>query len=282
MGSDIAIDLPVAKSRSSFAYSFLFLPKPKRDALKVVYAFCRTTDDIVDNQHEVSRNFRRLQEWRLELDNAIRGESPSPLLRQLLAIARTFNIPVGHFQDLIRGVEMDLVRNRYRTFAELQEYCFLVASTVGLMVLGIFGPRSGKTSAYAVNLGIALQLTNILRDVRVDARYGRIYLPQEDLERFGCREEDILAGTFTPEFRSLMQFETDRAEEFFSRARESLPREDRRAMFPARIMERVYYRTLRRIRDIDYNVLDHAVRISRGIQFLIALKYWVKERVFGF
>jgi phytoene synthase len=281
MGPDVALDAAGGKLKSSFDFSFLFLPKPQREALKIVYAFCRTTDDIVDNQHEPRTNFRRLQEWRMELDRASHGESTSSLLRQLLTIAGRFNIPVDHFHNLIRGVEMDLVKNRYETFDELREYCYLVASTVGLMALGIFRPRNEKTQEYAINLGIALQLTNILRDVKVDARYGRIYLPLADLRQFGCREEDIIAGRYTPAFRALMQFEAARAEEYFARARQSLPPEDRRVMFPAKIMERVYYRTLKRIRAINYNVFDHAVRVSRGIQFLIALKYWGKERLFG-
>jgi phytoene synthase len=282
MGSDVALNLTDGKLKSSFDFSFLFLPKIQRDALRIVYGFCRTTDDIVDNQHDSRSNFNRLQEWRLDLDRAIRGESAPSLLRQLVAIAVRFNIPVDHFHNLIHGVEMDLVKNRYQTFDELREYCYLVASTVGLMALGIFGPRSGKTKDYAVNLGIALQLTNILRDVRVDARYGRIYLPLEDMKKFGCREDDILSGRYTEEFRALMEYEAERAEEYFSLARQSLPPEDRRAMFPAKIMERVYYRTLRRIRAVEYNVFDHAVRIPRVLQLLIALKYWGKERLFGF
>ncbi len=282
MGSDLALDLSNLKTaQSSFHFSFSFLPKVQRDALKTVYAFCRTTDDIVDNSADTAKNLQRLKEWNAELERAIAGQSSYQILNQLIAIARRFHIPVVHFQNLIRGVEMDLVRNRYETFDELKEYCYLVASTVGLMALEIFGPRNEKTREYAVNLGIALQMTNILRDVRVDARYGRIYLPLEDLRRFSCREETLLTASYTPEFRSLMQYEAARAEDFFRISQQSLPREDRRIMFPAKIMERIYYHTLTRIREVDYNVFDHSVRISRGIQFLIAVKYLVKQRVFG-
>lgn len=282
MGSDLALDLRNLKTaQSSFRYSFSFLPKGQRDALKTVYAFCRTTDDIVDNTVDKAKNLQRLKEWNAELEKAITGESSHQILNQLIAIAQRFHIPVVHFQNLIQGVEMDLVKNRYESFDELKEYCYLVASTVGLMALEIFGPRNEKTREYAVNLGIALQMTNILRDVKVDAHYGRIYLPLADLRKFSCSEDNILNGSYTPEFRSLMEFEAARAEEFFRISQGSLPREDRRIMFPAKIMERIYYHTLTRIRDVDYNVFDHSVRISRGIQFLIAIKYLVKQRLFG-
>src|SRR3989442_15038957 len=157
----------------------------------------------------------------------------------------------------------------------------LVASSVGLITLEILGSRNNETREYAVNLGIALQLTNILRDVAIDASYGRIYLPLEDLRRFDYTEADLLAGRYTPQFRELMEFETGRAEEYYRRAKESLPSEDRRAMFAPKIMERIYFHTLLRIKQADYNVLDHTVSLPRSLQFLIALKYWVKQRLLG-
>ncbi len=284
MGSDVALDLnaaPERRGKSSFDFSFSFLPRGKRDALKTVYAFCRTSDDIVDNASDPAQNLQRLNLWRSELERAIAGGSRYGVLNNVVAIAKRFNIPVVHFHELLSGVEMDLVKNRYADFRELERYCYLVASTVGLMALEIFGPRSPQTRDYAVNLGIALQLTNILRDVAVDARYGRIYLPQEDLRRFGVSESDVLQRICTPEFRRLMEFEASRAEEFFSRARKSLPDVDRRVMFPATIMERIYAHILMRIREVDYDVFSHEVRVARGVQFLIAVKYWVKQRLFG-
>ncbi len=280
MGSSIAATL-VRQSQTSFAYSFSFLPKQQREALRTVYAFCRTTDDIVDNAQDVDSKIERLRSWRKELEQALEGHSHYPLLNQLSAIAGRFNIPVVHFYELLRGVEMDLVKTRYETVPELEEYCKLVASSVGLMSLEIFHPRNGKTREYAVNLGIALQLTNILRDVGVDASYGRIYLPAEDLRRFRVTEQGILDHRMSPEFRRLMEFEAARAESYFRRAQDSLPPEDRRAMFAAKIMERIYYHTLRRIRSVDYDVFDTSVSLPRSIQFLIALKYWVKQRIFG-
>lgn len=280
MGSSVAAAL-VRQSRTSFAYSFSFLPHQQREALRTVYAFCRTTDDIVDNAQDVEAKVERLRNWRRELENALEGDSQYQLLNQLSAIAKRFNIPVVRFYELLRGVEMDLVKNRYETFGELQEYCMLVASSVGLMALEIFRPRNARSRDYAVNLGIALQLTNIIRDVGVDAKYGRIYLPQEDLRRFGVAESDILAHRSSHEFRRLMEFQASRAEEYFRRAQNSLPPEDRRAMFAAKIMERIYYHTLRRIESIDYDVFDTSVSLPRTIQFLIAVKYWVKQRILG-
>jgi 15-cis-phytoene synthase len=286
VGSDIALapwKSGVAAGKSSFDYSYAFLPKDKRDALRTVYAFCRTTDDIVDSPDivGVNRKTELLRTWRAELENAFEGRSEFSVLNRLSAIARRFNIPVLHFYELLKGVEMDLVKNRYETFEELKEYCTLVASSVGLMTLEIFGPRNGATRDYAINLGIALQLTNILRDVAIDAEYGRIYLPLEDLRRFGYTETDLFARRYSPQFCELMQFETRRAEEYFLRATRSLPSEDRRAMFAPKIMERIYFHTLLRIKDARYNVFDRRVRLPRVLQFLIAVKYWVKQRVLG-
>ncbi|TLY30560.1 MAG: presqualene diphosphate synthase HpnD [Ignavibacteria bacterium] len=285
MGSDIVL-MPLrglSGVRSSFHYSFAFLPRSQRDALKAVYAFCRMTDDIADSPEvgELNRRVELLRKWREELESAFHGRSNYAVLNHLSAIAKRFNIPVMHFYDLLRGVEMDLTKNRYATFEELREYCTLVAASVGLMTLEIFGPRNARTREYAVNLGIALQLTNILRDVGIDGSYGRIYLPAEDLRRFGYPESDLLARKYTPQFRELMEFETARAEEYFQRARALLPAEDRRAMFAPKIMERIYFHTLLRIKQADYNVLDHEVSLPRFLQFLIALKYWVKQRLLG-
>jgi len=280
MGSDVA-GAVLKGSHTSFYYSFSFLPKYQRDALSTVYAFCRTTDDIVDEGRDIRSKVERLRKWRMELEKALGGESEYQILNQLSAIAKRFKIPVIHFYELIKGVEMDLVKDRYDTFDELREYCYLVASSVGLMSLEVFGSRSEKTKEYAINLGIALQLTNILRDVSIDAKYGRVYLPREDLRRFGYSEADLFAHRYTPEFRSLMEFEAQRAEEYFRRAQDSLPPEDKRAMFAAKIMERIYFHMLLRIKKAGHNVFDRSVTLPRYLQFLIAIKYWVKQRLFG-
>lgn len=270
------------KSGSSFYFSFSFLPSVKRDALKTVYAFCRTTDDIVDNAQDVNSKIKVLIKWRNELEKALGGLSSYPILNQLSTIAEKYGIPVVHFYELIKGVEMDLVKKRYRTFEELKEYCYLVASSVGLMSLGIFGSKNEKTKAYAINLGIALQLTNIIRDVGIDAKYGRVYLPQEDLERFGYNESELFSFRYNERFRKLMEFESERTEEYFRKAQESLPQEDKRVMFAAKIMERIYYHILMKIKQAQYNVFDDSISVPRFIQLMIAAKYWLKQRVFGF
>ena len=267
------------QSNTSFYYSFSLLPRQKREAIHAVYAFCRYTDDIVDEGQDVRLKIVLLRKWRMELGHALRGESAYAILNQLAATARRFNIPFNHFYDLIRGVEMDLTKQRYATFDELREYCFLVASSVGLMCRQIFGYRNESTRDYAVNLGIALQLTNILRDLKDDARRGRIYIPQEDLERFGYTEEDLLNWRYTPEFVNLMRFECNRACEYFDMARDALRDEDKYFFFAARIMWSIYAHTLRRIERSNYNVFERRISISKFLKLLIAFRYWLSHRL---
>ncbi|MGA9117206.1 MAG: presqualene diphosphate synthase HpnD [Bacteroidota bacterium] len=267
------------QSNTSFYYSFSLLPRHKRDAIRTVYAFCRRTDDIVDEEADTSARTVLLTGWRSELGRALEGTSSSPLLNQLSATARKFNIPVVHFYDLIRGMEMDLTRTRYETFEELEEYCRLVASSVGLMCRQIFGYRKESTREYAVSLGIALQLTNILRDIADDAARGRIYIPQEDLRRFGCPEEDLLGGRYTPAFRTLMAFQVERARGYFARAQAILEREDKGCFFPARIMWSVYAHLLNRIERRGYNVFERRITLPRLLKVLITVRYWLSHRL---
>lgn len=264
-------------SNTSFYYSFSLLPKQKREAIHAVYAFCRYTDDIVDEGTDHQSKVVLLRRWRMELGRALRGESSYVILNQLSATAMKFNIPVDHFYDLIRGMEMDLGKTRYETFEELREYCYLVASTVGLMCRQIFGYRNPSTREYAVNLGIALQLTNILRDIKEDARRGRIYLPLEDLRRFGYREEDLLANRYTSEFVELMRFECQRASDYFDSARDALKNEDKRFFFAARIMWSIYAHTLRRIMQANYNVFERRISIPGPMKALIMFRYWLSN-----
>jgi phytoene synthase len=265
------------QSNTSFYYSFTLLPRQKREALHAVYAFCRYTDDIVDEGTDQEKKGILLRKWRMELGRALRGASDFPLLNQLSATARKFNIPVDHFHDLIRGMEIDLRKTRYATFEELREYCYLVASSVGLMCRQIFGYRNDSTRDYAINLGIALQLTNILRDIKEDAKRGRIYLPLEDLHRFGYTEEDLLACRYTPEFVNLMRFECDRASTYFDTARAALKTEDRRQFFAARIMWSIYAHTLRRIMQSNYNVFERRISIPGLLKVLITFRYWLSN-----
>jgi len=267
------------QSNTSFYYSFSLLPRQKREAIHTVYAFCRYTDDIVDEGPDEPRKFLLLRKWRMELGHALRGTSSYPVLNQVSATAKRFNIPFDHFFELIRGVEMDLTKHRYRTFDELREYCYLVASSVGLMCRQIFGYRNESTRDYAINLGIALQLTNILRDVKDDARRGRIYIPLEDMDRFGYTEDDLLNCRYTPSFVSLMRFECDRARQYFDMARDALRDEDKYYFFAARIMWSIYAHVLCRIERSNYNVFERRVSISKFLKLLIAFRYWLSHRL---
>ncbi len=266
-------------SNTSFYYSFSLLPKQKREAIHTVYAFCRFTDDIVDESPDEQKSVALLRRWRVELGNALKGNSTYSMLNQLSATAARFNIPVQYFYELIRGVEMDLSKKRYGTFAELREYCYLVASSVGLMCREIFGYRTESTRDYAINLGIALQLTNIIRDIRDDAKKGRIYLPLEDLNAFGVAEEDILEGRHTPEFTSLMRFECDRASGYFDAARDALKDEDKYYFFAARVMWSIYAHVLERIKRSGYRVLERRISIPLYLKLLITLRYWLSHRL---
>lgn len=266
-------------SNTSFYYSFSLLPKQKREAIHAVYAFCRYTDDIVDEAPDEQKSIVLLRRWRKELGRALHGSSSYPLLNQLSTTARRFKIPVQYFYELIRGVEMDLTRKRYGTFEELREYCYLVASSVGLMCREIFGYKTESTREYAINLGIALQLTNIIRDVKDDAKKGRIYLPQEDLRRFGVAEEDIFLGRQTAEFTEMMRFECERASSYFDLARQTLKDEDKGHFFAARVMWSIYAHVLQKIKRSGYRVLERRISIPTYLKLLITFRYWLSHRL---
>ncbi len=288
-------------SRSNFSYAFFFLPTRKREALYAVYAFCRVTDDLVDEALVPSPTadrvprpatpppggihlpagtpIERLKAWRAELDACFRGEASHPVTQRLAETVRTFRIPRGYFEELLNGVEMDLTKSRYATFAELQQYCYRVAGVVGLMCIEVFGYSRPGTRHYAEQLGTALQLTNILRDLGTDGERGRIYLPQEDLERFGYRETDLLERRLTPAFRELMRFEVGRARQFYAAARAALPAEDRRAMLAAEVMGTIYARILNRIEAAQYDVFSARIRLSDTHRLCLALTCWARQRL---
>jgi len=275
-------------SRSNFYYAFLFLPKPKREALYAVYAFCRVTDDLVDEASPVaagadfaaaSTGLERLKCWRAELESSFHGEATHPVTQRLAEVIRDFRIPHSYFEELLNGVEMDLTKSRYATFAELQQYCYRVAGVIGLMCIEIFGYRQPATRAYAEHLGTAFQLTNILRDLPTDADRGRIYVPQEDLQRFGYSEQDLLERRITPVFSDLMRFEVERARQYYAAARASLPEEDRRSMLAAEIMGAIYSRILRQIEARDYDVFSSRVHLSDALRLWLALACWARHRL---
>ncbi len=268
--ADLAADI-TRRSKTNFMVSFAMLPEDKRDAINTVYAFCRCTDDIVDEGGDHASKTAMLKRWGEELEKGLRNESSHALLNKLNVIATRFNIPAVHFFDLIRGMRMDLERTRYDTFDELNEYCYNVASTVGLMCSEIFGYKNEKTRQYAVDLGIALQLTNIVRDVKDDAEIGRIYLPSEDFERFGYSYEELLSSTYNENFVRMMRFETQRAREYYQRARSELAHEDHAAFFAARIMDRIYYRILQKIEQKQFALFDERISISSFAKTRIAV-----------
>ena len=261
--------------------------------MQSVYEFCRYTDDLVDEdvpleipginlrkEVEIEKKRVRLEWWREEVEKCYAGTSKHPILFSLHKVISRFKIPQQYFLTLIDGVEMDLVKNRYCTFAELHEYCYAVASIVGLITIEIFGYKFETTKEYAVDLGIALQLTNILRDVKKDAAMGRIYLPQEDLCRFGVSEQDILSGTYNLPFINLMKFEVERARTYYASARSKLAKNERFTLFAARIMDAIYFRLLRKIELAEFNVYQKRITVSAPHKILIALKFWFRSVIF--
>ncbi|MEW6062644.1 MAG: phytoene/squalene synthase family protein, partial [Bacteroidota bacterium] len=205
-------------------------------------------------------------------------QSQYALVNKLAQIIARFNIPLHHFHDLMKGMEMDLLKTRYRTFDELKTYCYHAASTVGLICTEIFGYKHEGAKEYAVNLGIALQLTNILRDVASDAKRGRIYLPEEDMEQFGYSEEELLASTYNDKFYRLMKFEAERAKQYFAEAMRHLSEEDKPLFIAALIMQEIYSQLLSDIERVEYNVFAHRVRISNLKKILITTNVWWNNR----
>jgi phytoene synthase len=267
--------------RSNFYYSFLLLPKEKREAIITLYDFCRRTDDIIDNSNSPEEQSVALRQWREQLVHSLNGESKDPRLADISSVARRFNISEGLFLELIDGVRMDISKKRYETFEELYPYCYRVASTVGLMSIEIFGYSKPEAKQYAINLGIALQLTNILRDLKVDLRSGRFYLPQEDLLRWRYTERDLLSQKVNLSFQNLIQFQCDRAREYFHKARSYVRRDDLRSLYPAEAMARIYERLLGEIEKDPKQLYRREVQLSSLSKFGIALDTWVRY-MFGF
>ncbi len=263
---------------TSFYYSFLVLPPRKRNAIIAVWDFCRAVDDAVDEEKESTRAAAQLQEWRAELARCYNGTAPGSAQGQALQpYVREFNLPRTPFEELIDGVEMDLQAARYPTFEALAEYCRRVASTVGLICVEIFGYRDPRAREYAVNLGLALQLTNIVRDVAVDLQNGRVYLPGEELARFGVDEAHLRAGKVTPEVRALLAHQCERAREYYRRASATLPRRDARSLVAAEIMGAIYYQILEGIERAEYDVFSRRIRVPRPRRALIAAKVFARR-----
>lgn len=250
------------KSGSSFYYSFLFLPEQQRRAMYALYAFCREVDDVVDECREPALAQIKLAWWREEIQRCFRGQAQHPVGLALQGLRRDFALPEDYFQDIIDGMQMDLEQTRYSDFDELGLYCYRVAGVVGLLSTEIFGYEDPSTPNYASELGLAFQLTNILRDIHEDARRDRIYLPQIELRQFGVSEDDILQARDTENSRELFAFQASRALRYYDRALERLPALERNRQRSALIMARIYRATLQKIIDQDYPVLHTRVSLS--------------------
>jgi 15-cis-phytoene synthase len=269
------------KSGSNFYYSFFFLTRKRRAAMYTVYAFCKEVDSAVDEPPAGSNPHEELQRWQKELAAAYQGTPTFPVTISLANHVRQLSIPQAYFEELIKGVEMDLSASRYASFQDLSLYCYRVASVVGLICLHIFGPTSARAQDYAVALGMAFQLTNILRDIGTDADQGRIYLPQEDLQQFGCTDQAILRRQESPELRKLLHFETTRAHEYYTKAQaafEALPAKDRRALTVSEIMRAVYFRILKKIEEPGHQIFGPRIRLSTNHRLALAAGVWLRSR----
>jgi len=273
---------------TSFYYSFLVLPAAKRQAIVAVWDFCRAVDDAVD-EAPAENSEAEVRRWREEVARCFDGGQPqTPQGRALQPLIAQFNLPRSAFEALIEGVEMDLHGRRYETFEELYEYCIRVASAVGLMCVQIFGCQDPGSRQYAIDLGVALQLTNILRDVPKDLALGRVYLPLQDLARFGVSEGDLGAeamhaghGVRSPHVKALLAFEAERARQYYARADAALPRPDARRLIAARIMGNIYRGILDRIERGRYDVFSGVMRVPRPRRALIAATTWARALVTG-
>ncbi|MEY4928302.1 MAG: hypothetical protein RL279_41 [Pseudomonadota bacterium] len=266
-----------AKSGSSFYYSFRFLSKSRRLAITALYAFCREVDDIADECTDLSVAKTKLNWWRSEIERLYQNQPQHPVSKALLQAIHTYQLDAEHFMEIIDGMEMDLNFNRYQDFKQLQLYCYRVASVVGLLSAQIFGFKNRKTLKFAHDLGMAFQLTNIIRDVGEDARRNRIYLPLDELAKFGVSEDDLLASRESIAVKRLLDFQIERAESYYDKALGTLTAEDHKNQRVSLMMASIYRTLLREIGSSGAEKVLNA-RISLGAlrKMLLALKVWLK------
>ena len=267
-----------ASSGSSFYYSFLFLPTEQRQAIIALYAFCREVDDVVDECSDEQIARTKLEWWRKEIHQLFEGGPKHPVTKALEPAIKRYNLPVEHFIEIIDGMQMDLEYNAYPTFKELSLYCHRVASIVGLMSVEIFGYEDRKTLKYAHDLGMAFQLTNILRDVREDAERGRIYIPLDELERFDVSSEDLLALKNTDNMNALFKFQAERAKEYYQRAYQNLTEADRYPQISGLIMAAIYEAILNEIEKDGFQVMKQRIRLTPIRKLWLAWKTFRSER----
>ncbi|MGB9149203.1 MAG: presqualene diphosphate synthase HpnD [Burkholderiales bacterium] len=276
MTPDEYAEQKAAQSGSSFYYSFLFLPPDKRRAITAFYAFCREVDDVVDETGDVSIARTKLAWWRTEVVDIFEGRPQHPVGKALQPVVAQFAIPQEKLHEIIDGMEMDLTHHRYADFKSLQLYCYRVASVVGQVSAMIFGFTDRKTLDYAHDLGMAFQLTNIIRDVGEDARRDRVYLPQDELAQFNLQTSDILNAKYSDDFRELMQLQTDRAKKYYAQAFAALPQADRKTQRPGLIMASIYRTLLDEIEKKQFQVLHQRISLTPLRKLWLAWKTWVK------
>lgn len=265
-----------AQSGSSFYYAFLFLPQERRRAITALYAFCREVDDVVDEIREASVARMKLVWWREQVDALYQGQATHPVMKALSEHVAVYDIRAEELLAVIDGMEMDLDEVRYETWEDLQRYCWHAAGVVGVMSAKIFGQTCPETTEYAQKLGLAFQLTNIIRDVGDDARRGRIYLPINELEKFSVKGVDILDRRHSSNFEALMAFQTERAYGLYRDALQSLPDADRRAQRPGLLMAAIYHALLVEIARDKWPVLDQRISLTPIRKFWLAWKTWVR------
>ncbi|MDO6385267.1 MULTISPECIES: presqualene diphosphate synthase HpnD [unclassified Uliginosibacterium] len=277
MTPDEYCEQKAAASGSSFYYSFRFLTPDRRRAITALYAFCREVDDVVDETHDPEVAARQLDWWRLEVSKIYAGEPDHPVGKALVQVVRDFRLPQEQLLEIIDGMQMDLEQARYADFKDLQLYCYRVASVVGLLAAEIFGYTNRQTLKYAHDLGIAFQLTNIIRDVGEDARRGRIYLPVSELEQFNVPAKDILDARSSENFQRLMAFQIERAQKYYDQALAQLPAEDRKSQRAGLIMAAIYRETLHEVEADGCRVLTHRVSLTPLRKLWLAVKAWIKS-----
>jgi phytoene synthase len=263
----------------NFYYAFVTLPKARRLAIYAAYAFCRLCDDIADEPLDLEEKLRQLGVVENHLEQAKNGHPDGPVYEALAHAVQSYGIPWEDLVEVIRGVEMDLTITRYETFEDLRAYCYRVASVIGLICIQVCGYNDPKAREYAIELGLAMQLTNILRDIREDSEMGRVYLPQEDLARFGYSEEQLLAGEINEEFTRFMEFQVARAREYFKKGKRLLKLLPMRTRACPSVLGGIYSRLLDRIEDRGYDVYERRISLSPKEKLFLTVRIWAQSYI---
>ena len=261
----------------NFYYAFLTLPAAQRRAIYVTYAFCRHCDDAVDAEGSNEEKLAMLVSLRSHLSECYQGHAATPVFLALADVAGRYEIPEEYFQEVLSGVQSDLVKDRYEDFEQLRAYCYQVASVVGLICLQIFGYKDSNAKAHAIDLGLAMQLTNIARDVREDLEFGRIYLPQDEMARFGYTEEELQAGVVNDAFVNLMRFQAQRAKGYFRSGFQLLPYLSPRSRACPAVLGQLYSKILDRIESADYDVLSNRIGLSTTEKVRVTAQTWISS-----